>query len=492
MSSFLHYNKSKVIITAAICTAPLLANWWGKNVVVFASEGSGQLSPIHEFRQELIDSIPRLKKTPTDRKYSVAPPMEDLTLKHVQIFFRHGARTPVRQWPIIEQVTWDKDVLQCGVPSTQIKYNRKYLDGTPCAEYGHVETILRSFVFKGGIHGGQLTDLGHRQLHQLGLEIRRRYMEERKLVPEIYQKESIHARSTNLMRTIESTKCVLAGLFGRESLEENEVVPDIMVAKDSDEFLYIPNINACQVINEMVKGNVFKLPSLKGERALREEVMKRLGLDTAHHHILRGLMDEFNCRKAHGFPMPDTVKDLVPMIIEMGRKMFRLQWKNDDNDKCLLMTVGPIYNMIFENMDSASCHQDNTAKMHLFGVHDLTLLPMLLSLKVITIDDSHWPGYGENINFELYEDKSGAHWVRILHGDKEITLPNCEAAICRYEQFKQELSHLTLTIPQYRCLCDGKIPSSLKGRCVVPGERKIAGQLLTLPAKEGKPIPASI
>jgi hypothetical protein len=127
MAAFLRY-KAQLITGATLCSFPILNEWWknkGKHFgqkVVFAHENpapggadkpsetpsdsayAGYNDPPVEVRHYLIDSVPQLKKRKTDPKYiQLPPPLEKLTLKNVHVFFRHGARLPLRPSPM-EQV----------------------------------------------------------------------------------------------------------------------------------------------------------------------------------------------------------------------------------------------------------------------------------------------------------------------------------------------------------------------------------------------------
>ncbi|XP_064645476.1 lysophosphatidic acid phosphatase type 6-like [Lineus longissimus] len=512
MASFLR-NKTQIIAGATICSVPILNYWWrnggqdfNQNIVVFAHErppddpptpyqttkpkGSGAFSgtsyhgSIDDIRHDLIASVPQLKQRQTDPKYiQLPPPIEELTLKNVHIFFRHGARMPLRPSPM-KQVTWDKDMLLSGVPFTMIKYQLKYLDGTPCNEFGRVEKIYRKHVFDGGSFGGQLTNLGQDQMYQLGVECRKRYLEERQLVPDVYKREYVYAQSTNIMRTIESTRCVIAGLFGAESFDESGAVAEIVVSKDTDEILY-PNFRMCDVLVEIAKRGRSALSKIKGERKLRKQCMDKLGItDSAHTSQLLALIrDEILCRQAHGLPIQENLQKLVPQILDFGEEVCMLSTVGvkEDLEKYLLLAVGPLFHMILENMDKVFHNNNSPAKINLYGVHDTTIIPMLLAMKAY---DGAWPDYAANIKFELYEDCLGDHWVRILHCDKEITLPNCENSVCRYEQFRDEFSHLNITVNQFTSICCGKEHKSLLDR--------LFKKTFTPPEDDIRTVPASM
>lgn len=54
---------------------------------------------------------------------------EDLDLKLVQVFFRHGARTPMKLIPGLEETVWDKNELRRELEHTKLSYELRNLKG---------------------------------------------------------------------------------------------------------------------------------------------------------------------------------------------------------------------------------------------------------------------------------------------------------------------------------------------------------------------------
>ena len=63
------------------------------------------------------------------------------------------------------------------------------------------------------IKNGELTDIGKRQLYLLGVKVRKRYIDEFKLLSREYNPQEIYIRSTDHNRTIESIYSFLQGLY---------------------------------------------------------------------------------------------------------------------------------------------------------------------------------------------------------------------------------------------------------------------------------------
>ena len=117
MTTFVRRRQILALAGATICGVPGLAYWWKSKMVVFAdgknpgqavleTMGDPQISS-NTVDMELIEKVPRLRKRKTDPKFiQSAPPLDELTLKNVHVFFRHGARTPIRPAPTEQVHVW--------------------------------------------------------------------------------------------------------------------------------------------------------------------------------------------------------------------------------------------------------------------------------------------------------------------------------------------------------------------------------------------------
>ena len=69
---------------------------------------------------------------------------KNLDLKLVQVLFRHGARTPLKLIPGLEETIWNKYELRYDLEHTKVKYELRHLKGDVLLEEAQVRRdVLR-------------------------------------------------------------------------------------------------------------------------------------------------------------------------------------------------------------------------------------------------------------------------------------------------------------------------------------------------------------
>ncbi|CAL1533831.1 unnamed protein product [Lymnaea stagnalis] len=193
-----------------------------------------------------------------------------LQLKQVQVMFRHGARTPLHTVPKIEEAEYDPQFLIREHQHTNVPYVRVSSVTGKQLEWSDYELKLMNKKLRGGACCGALTSYGKDQVYLLGKDLRTCYKERLSLTD--YSPCEVSVISSNIMRTVESARCVLAGLFGKENLLEYvaraKLPIKVSVASDDYNFL-IPDTNNCAVLKKMNHSAMLHsdfIPNMKRDR----------------------------------------------------------------------------------------------------------------------------------------------------------------------------------------------------------------------------------
>ncbi|ASG67068.1 hypothetical protein fh0823_21350 [Francisella halioticida] len=72
---------------------------------------------------------------------------------------------------------------------------------------------IKNANYKWGISLSELTPIGMNQEYNLGKQLRKRYIEQLRLLPKDYQSQSIYVLSSPTNRTVESAQSLLMGLY---------------------------------------------------------------------------------------------------------------------------------------------------------------------------------------------------------------------------------------------------------------------------------------
>ncbi|VDO14815.1 unnamed protein product, partial [Rodentolepis nana] len=141
----------------------------------------------------------------------------ELNLVQVQVFFRHGARTPlhlVRSSLAHAEWTPDttKDIPEVSIAMQHVDiYNR-----TPVDEASY-DLIYRPIKLPGGESIGMLTSIGQKDLFYLGVELRKRYSGEGGILSDPPKLNEIETRSTRVGRNLKSIRSLVAGICNNEA-----------------------------------------------------------------------------------------------------------------------------------------------------------------------------------------------------------------------------------------------------------------------------------
>jgi hypothetical protein len=166
----------------------------------------------------------------------------------VQMFIRHGDRTPVFHLDSYQQ-KWNCSAVDCS---------------------------------------GQLTDIGRRAQFLLGHETRRLYIN---TFDFIHNSQDVKIISTNFTRTIESAQLFYSALF---PLNTTTVIPEIC------DYMYLQHANLSEIKQEIYKQENWTTFVSSNQR-FQDELYKKFNV-TDFPWV--GFYDVFHTHSAHGYPLP--------------------------------------------------------------------------------------------------------------------------------------------------------------------------------------------
>lgn len=391
------------------------------------------------------------KKTESDQVASsgtstVAIPSTPYELKLVQVLFRHGARTPLKSIPDVMEAQWVPTLLEPPA-HTHINYVVTDLNGGPKPP-APVEDSYRKNILTGGTFPGQLTTVGMQQLYELGKRLRRKYIEESNFLSSTFSPAEVYVRSTNIVRTIESAKCLVAGLFQQK---QEEVVP-ILTTEAESEILY-PNYHGCKVLKILGSHRWAESSTLPDIAADLQSIQSALGI-AAHQHVDFILIrDDMVARETHGLPCPPVLNTWRNKVEERAVDMICHVYDPSRRDN-LQLCVGPLLHTLLTNFDEKlqGTSSEPNRKLFLYSAHDTTLIPCLMAMGVF---DMRWPPYAADITMELYQHQQTKEaFVKVSYLGQDQLIRGCSGVYCPLEEFKQALSGYSLSFELYQSRCN--------------------------------------
>uniref|UniRef100_A0A0X3PXD2 2-phosphoxylose phosphatase 1 n=1 Tax=Schistocephalus solidus TaxID=70667 RepID=A0A0X3PXD2_SCHSO len=349
----------------------------------------------------------------------------NLKLVQVQIYFRHGARTPLHyvKSPLCD-ADWPKSTT-ADVPKTMIPFVHIDRDTQQVVDEDTMDLIYKPFVLPGGEAIGMLTSIGQEDLYDLGERLRKDYAKSGLLLSEPPKLSEFQCRSTRVGRNIKSMRCIVAGLTGGQVPETVKVTSIPFEA----EFLF-PNPRNCGVMDRaFIQGteelrNNSRISSLKYElkKALKidrlvdefEKTKNRQADDCQVYYV----RDDYIARKHNKFTYPEALKPLEEEmdLLSATELLCELLGKQRDWMTNLDITIGPVLHLILTKIRDHS----EMPPLQLVAGHDSTILPLLLAFGSF---DGKWPPFGADVIIELYSQTDGPNAATIMNGAGEGLSP---------------------------------------------------------------------
>ncbi|XP_022308912.2 lysophosphatidic acid phosphatase type 6-like [Crassostrea virginica] len=397
----------------------------------------------------------------------------DLRLKQVQVIFRHGARTPIHLIPNVEEATYDAKKWKAIFPNTLYDYEILSIDGSPPPESKYETYYQKLGLLKGGCQYGMLTYLGQEQTYNLGRQLRKAYIGRSvgKLMYD-YDPNLVYLRTTNMNRTKDSLRCVVAGLFGAEQLKEYTTKTGQKIkfytATQREEHLF-PNPHTCPVLRQVNRAALVEgvnLPDMKDDRMEIERVLGLTGADWKTKVKFIPARDDIVARRAHGLEIP---KKLLPYRDKINRnavKMFTYSFSGQhelQNDICLKLSSGRMIEH-FRNAIKDFVSNKRPVRLYLYSAHDSSLMALLLAFK---LDSRKWPPFASNLVIELYEcNVTKKYYVIVRYNGQAVIIPKLvekyvhfwKESVVPLEYFMKYLNEeKVMEAKEYKRVCESNI-----------------------------------
>lgn len=381
----------------------------------------------------------KISKEISDKRKEITPNSKsNLELILVQIAFRHGARTPIFRSPCqeLDEVTWPAQLHIGALPHTAADYEMKHVSGGPSPISETNDRLLKKLL-KGGSPVGQLTKVGQQQMYDLGKRHAKTYVDDLEFLQDTFNPKEIYVRTSNFQRTIDSARCVVAGMFGKEQLKGLTIHTE-----DEDKEILYPNSDYCKTLRNWVRYSLSYegLTSVQGFQDRQQKIHQALAIN--YHdkpNVAIHLRDIVVTMMAHDMEVPKAIIQVLNVIEEQALQLFlsmQCGISQQSRRKVLSLSVGLFLQHIVDNFDK-KINDENNYKLMLFSAHDTTVVPLLLALRVF---DDKWPDFAADVAFELYRDKNRVHYVRVLYKDEEKIIPGCSSPFCPLDKFKALVS----------------------------------------------------
>eukprot|EP01033_Poteriospumella_lacustris_P009517 gene9517-6820_t len=319
----------------------------------------------------------------------------------------------------------------------------------------------------------KLTDMGARQLMELGQRLRQNYQNHPAVVPPSLAEAAsqMYCRSTNFCRTHQSLRGLLAGLFLDLSrpaeAQESPIRPVITARPRKQETLY-PQADANCVAMLRRRGQIFS------EDVLRRAVPAYTTLKSKMQRVFRFPDGKINwlhikevllCHDVHNIepsiPLRKYVKtpengiSLSEEELVASGDVATMTWSILYNDDTLnRMAIGRFLHELLSDMSDSDSNPLKDKTMLMYSGHDSTLVPVLCALKCF---DDKWPEYGSSIQFEIVEEKgSQGKFVRVIYNDRVMYPWGSTDAWLPLETFERRLGALRLSESDYTRCCEGE------------------------------------
>lgn len=403
-----------------------------------------------------------------ERRHGPTP--SGLQLELVQIFFRHGERTPNEPrfqktglpevWPLTKPGTCP-DALFRGRRSRAILLDYDTEAGGPHTEDTSVPVYCSL---------GELTPKGHENAHQLGQELRLIYIDQLNFLPQtLDDPKTVYLRSTQYQRTFLSLQQVFKGLYPLDKRRVDPKQLSVTVLNLREETLmppeeYCPRFQT--LLDVFTKRAAMKWNNSTEMSMINESLGKwmpdgcTIAVDSKPWK-LHGILDTISSATAH----TEMHKHLPVEFFnsEMRAAMERICAEEEFagyvySHEFRELGVGKALAETAQRMLDTMSRTTDSARLYLLSCHDSTIAGILASLGAMAEPDWFWPPFAAFLAIDLYRGlpdqttQTEAWYVRVSYMGKPIELPIAltrgdhlpgDETLCKFEVFKGVVDQLT-------------------------------------------------
>lgn len=290
-----------------------------------------------------------------------------MTLSCVVVFFRHGARTPLTGLNAFDDHCFDPSLVDRLPPRMAVPTRVVGLDGQAHTPPPPMERLLPE-----GKAAGMLTPKGQEHAMGYGRWLRERYMRPLGMSVDRFLPHEVYLQAKNRQRTVDTMRCVLAGMYGTDGFHGNggslgNDVAVVIVAKHDDDFL---------------------------------------DSDSKCVRRVKSTPPELQCQ----LPLPVFYRRLSPEVESS------VAVETTTGDRLAELLLGEVRRCLTGAAANAET-PGSGPKMFLFSCSDTTLSPLLSALGQGHVGR---PEYLADVAFELHRDQDWNHWARVTYKGRTI------------------------------------------------------------------------
>ncbi|KZT41598.1 phosphoglycerate mutase-like protein [Sistotremastrum suecicum HHB10207 ss-3] len=431
--------------------------------------------------------------------YPMAPP--ELVLEQVHVYARHGERTPVGVRLVDPPASIPQHWTMCqnGRQFRAAVAGSHALDETSVQQHD-ASLLLRRAVERrdGSFHDsecmlGELTDIGRATTYNLGVALRKLYVDKLNFLPDrIGHEGHVYFRSTQVPRTIESLQQIVHGLYPTTKYD-NGIVPRILIRNPRDENL-LGNTMACRRLEVLNAG--FAIAAAKAMEHTLEPLDEKLSKYIRGNPIridgqprLSGIFDTVRSAQANGVKVPPEFHDKA--IMDTIERAVVTEWfAGYKTEEFRRLAMGRLLDDLSRKMThKADYGEKDPLKILIHSTHDTALAGLASTLDVF---DERWPAFTASITFELFRKvepespksflqslfgtfaptsskRTSEHFVRMRYQNRNLSLPFCfeegshlkgSPEFCTLTAFQQRVKELTPQDWEKDCLTAASHPRS--------------------------------